>query len=129
MGYVETLFGHQDKVTGIDAGIRERVLTSGGRDGTVRIWKIVEESQLVFNAPAVSSDNTKEGSRTSGVVGSASVDSIKLLDEQHFLTCGEDGHVSLWNVQRKKPVCTIGRAHGSDPTYNDPRGISAIAGM
>ena len=55
-------FGHQDRITGIDAGIRERVLTSGGRDGTVRIWKIVEESQLVFNAPAVSSDSTKDNS-------------------------------------------------------------------
>ena len=127
MGYVETLFGHQDKVTGIDAGIRERVLTSGGRDGTVRIWKIVEESQLVYNAPTVSYENSKENSKTSGVVGSASVDAIKLLDEQHFITCGEDGHVSLWNVSRKKPVCTIPRAHGSDPSNNDPRWISAIA--
>ena len=127
MGYVETLFGHQDKITGIDAGIRERVLTSGGRDGTVRIWKIVEESQLVYNAPTVAYENKGENSRTSGVVGSASVDSIRLLDEQHFITCGEDGHLSLWNVNRKKPVCTIPRAHGSDPTNNDPRWISAIA--
>ena len=126
MAYVETLFGHQDRISGIDAGIRERVLTSGGRDGTVRIWKIVEESQLVFNAPAVTSERTKDSYKNSGVVGSASVDSIKLLDEQHFLTCGEDGHVSLWNVMRKKPVCTIARAHGSDPTNNDPRWISAI---
>ena len=127
MGYVETLFGHQDKITGIDAGIRERVLTSGGRDGTVRIWKIVEESQLVYNAPTVAYENKGENSKTSGAVGSASVDSIKLLDEQHFITCGEDGHLSLWNVNRKKPVCTIPRAHGSDPTNNDPRWISAIA--
>ena len=130
MAYVETLFGHQDSITGIDAGIRERVLTSGGRDGTVRIWKIVEESQLVFNAPAVSSDNTKDNSiKGAGAIGSASVDSIKRLDEQHFVTCGEDGHVSLWNVMKKKPVHTIPRAHGSDPVNNDPRWISAIATM
>ena len=127
MGYVETLFGHQDKITGIDAGIRERVLTSGGRDGTVRIWKIVEESQLVYNAPTVAYEKTGDNSKASGVVGSASVDSIKLLDEQHFITCGEDGHISLWNVNRKKPVFTVPRAHGSDPTNNDPRWISAIA--
>ena len=49
MAYVETLFGHQDRITGVDAGVRERAVTSGGRDGTVRVWKIVEESQLVFN--------------------------------------------------------------------------------
>ena len=127
MAYVETLFGHQDRITGIDAGIRERVLTSGGRDGTARIWKIVEESQLVFNAPSATGGNTKDASsKGSGIVGSASVDAIKLLDEQHFVTCGEDGHVSLWNVMKKKPVSTITRAHGSDSSNNDPRWISAI---
>merc|ERR1711997_350961 len=94
---------------------------------TVRIWKIVEESQLVYNAPTVAYEKTGENSKASGVVGSASVDSIKLLDEQHFITCGEDGHISLWNVNRKKPVFTVPRAHGSDPTNNDPRWISAIA--
>ena len=52
MAYVETLFGHQDRITGVDAGVRERAVTSGGRDGTVRVWKIVEESQLVFNGKA-----------------------------------------------------------------------------
>ena len=54
MAYVETLFGHQDRITGVDAGIRERAVTSGGRDGTVRLWKIIEESQLVFNGKALS---------------------------------------------------------------------------
>ena len=53
MAYVETLFGHQDRITGVDAGVRERAVTSGGRDGTVRVWKIVEESQLVFNGKGV----------------------------------------------------------------------------
>ena len=44
-----TRFGHQDSITGIDSLLRERAITSGGRDGSVRIWKIVEESQLVFH--------------------------------------------------------------------------------
>lgn len=70
-------FGHQDKITGIDAGLRERAVTSGGRDGSVRIWKIVEESQLVFNGPA------------------SSIDSVKLINEDHFVTCGEDGCVTF----------------------------------
>ena len=42
-------FGHQDKITNIDVLSQERVVTSGARDGSVRIWKIVEESQLVFH--------------------------------------------------------------------------------
>lgn len=48
MSYVETLFGHQDSITSIDALRSENALTAGGQDRTVRFWKIVEESQLVF---------------------------------------------------------------------------------
>ena len=51
----------QDKISGIDAGSRERAVTAGGRDGSVRVWKIVEESQLVFNGPATSVDCVKVG--------------------------------------------------------------------
>jgi len=42
-------FGHQDKITDIDVLSQERVVTSGARDGSVRVWKIIEESQLVFH--------------------------------------------------------------------------------
>lgn len=41
-------FGHQDVITGLDSLSRECCVTAGGRDGTVRLWKIPEESQLVF---------------------------------------------------------------------------------
>src|ERR1700754_4380875 len=48
MGYVETLFGHQDSIGCIDALRRETAVSCGGRDKSVRFWKVVEESQLVF---------------------------------------------------------------------------------
>jgi len=48
MGYVETLFGHQDHVLGLDALRGETCISVGGRDKTVRYWKIVDETQLVF---------------------------------------------------------------------------------
>lgn len=48
MGYVETLFGHQDHVLALDALRGETCVSVGARDKTVRYWKIVEESQLVF---------------------------------------------------------------------------------
>jgi ribosomal RNA-processing protein 9 len=109
MAYVETLFGHQDRITGIDAGVRERAVTSGGRDGSVRVWKIVEESQLVFNGPANSTD------------------SVKLINEEHFATCGEDGHISLWGNMKKKPLFTLQSAHGNDPVNGEPNWVSALA--
>jgi ribosomal RNA-processing protein 9 len=48
MGYVETLFGHQDHVLALDALRGETCVSVGGRDKTVRYWKITEESQLIF---------------------------------------------------------------------------------
>ncbi|TFK31410.1 WD40-repeat-containing domain protein [Crucibulum laeve] len=48
MGYVETLFGHQDHVLGLDALRGDTCVSVGARDKTARFWKIVEETQLVF---------------------------------------------------------------------------------
>lgn len=48
MGYVETLFGHQDHVLGIDSLRGDTCVSVGGRDKTLRFWKIVDETQLVF---------------------------------------------------------------------------------
>lgn len=48
MGYVETLFGHQDVINSIDSLRSETAVSSGARDRTVRYWKVVEENQLVF---------------------------------------------------------------------------------
>ena len=42
-------FGHQDSVSAIDCMHRERPISAGMNDRTVRIWKVAEESQLVFH--------------------------------------------------------------------------------
>lgn len=87
--YVETLFGHQDKISGIDCGARERCITVGGRDGSARLWKILEESQLVYNGPQ------------------SSLDCVKLLNEEHWVTAGEDGHLAVWGLHKKKPLALV----------------------
>ena len=48
MGYVETLFGHQDHVLGLDALRGENCVSVGCRDKTLRYWKIAEETQIVL---------------------------------------------------------------------------------
>ncbi len=48
MGYVETLFGHQDRIMSIDALRSETCVSVGAQDKTARYWKIVEETQLLF---------------------------------------------------------------------------------
>ena len=53
--------------------LRERPVTSSGADKSVRVWRVVEESQLVFG-----------GHR-------ASIDCVKLINEDHFVTGSQDG--------------------------------------
>ncbi|XP_062523140.1 U3 small nucleolar RNA-interacting protein 2-like [Corticium candelabrum] len=104
MAYVDTLFGHQDAITGIDSLVRERAVTSGGNDRTVRLWKIVEESQLVFH-----------GHRSS-------IDCIKQINEDHFISGSQDGSLALWSLYKKKPTALVPVAHGGSHIWTDKRG-------
>lgn len=94
MGYVETLFGHQAEVNGLDSLYKERVV-SCGRDRSVRMWKIPEETQLVFYG------NT------------GSMDCVKMVNDEYYVTGGDDGSLSLWFNGRKKPVFVVHNAHGA----------------
>ena len=109
MGYVETLFGHQDCVLDLDALRSETAVSVGGRDKTARFWKIVDESQLVFRGGGRSAVRElleggalegmeegeggepvkKEGEKKRFVEGS--LDCIAMIDEQTFLTGGDSG--------------------------------------
>ncbi|RLN52491.1 hypothetical protein BBJ29_001121 [Phytophthora kernoviae] len=104
MGYVETLFGHQGEVNALDSLYKERVV-SCGRDRSVRMWKIPEETQLVFYG------------------NSGSMDCVKMVTDEYYVTGGDDGSLSLWFNGRKKPVCVIPNAHGAG------KWISSVAVM
>ncbi|OBZ90276.1 U3 small nucleolar RNA-interacting protein 2 [Choanephora cucurbitarum] len=120
--YIETLFGHQDQITDIDTLVRERCVSTGGRDKTARVWKIVEESQLVYRG-GVSSK--KEG-ETLYVEGS--LDCIAQIDESMFVTGGDSGVISLWELNRKKPVYSMSSAHGLQDEKS-PYWITAVASL
>ncbi|KAM9226985.1 uncharacterized protein RG961_006126 [Leptosomus discolor] len=111
--YVETLFGHQDVITGLDSLSRECCVTAGGRDGTVRLWKIPEESQLVF----------------CGHQGS--IDCIQLINEEHMVLGADDGSVALWGLTKKKPLTLARQAHGTQEAQGlqQPYWISAVAAL
>lgn len=114
MGYVETLFGHQDCITGMDALRSETAVSAGGRDRTVRFWKIVEESQLVFRGggrskvrdvleggglDGLDADAAERGEEVEGrgrkemkfVEGS--IDCVAMIDETTFVSGGDSGFV------------------------------------
>ncbi|KAK7865297.1 hypothetical protein R5R35_012590 [Gryllus longicercus] len=107
MVYVESLYGHQKKITAVDAFLSERALTSG-EDNSVHLWKIVEESQLIYNA-------------------NGGVDGVKFVNESFFLSCGSDGALCLWGVLKKRPLCTIHKAHGVDETNDQPHWLTSIS--
>lgn len=105
MGYKETVFGHSSAVHAIDCLRRERPI-SVGADGTLRVWKIPEESQLILRGHT------------------ASIDCCSQLDEQQFVSGSQDGSVCLWSTLKKKPAATVHAAHGtSTGSVQDGSGI------
>ncbi|KAK3197371.1 hypothetical protein GRF29_1536g1546430 [Pseudopithomyces chartarum] len=136
--YIETLHGHEDAVIGVAGGLevnQETCVSVGSRDRSARLWKVVEENQLVFR----SGTNTRQkgldklrkgrfGGKTDDendingdqqelediVYAEGSVDCVALLDAGLFVTGSDNGALSLWSVNRKKPLQTIPLAHGRD---------------
>ncbi len=108
MGYVETLFGHQAPVLAIDALRGETAVSVGGRDKTVRYWKVPEETQLVFRGgggskwhddlegmghedeePGRSKGGKAESKSEKFVEGS--LECVAMVDETTFVSGGDSG--------------------------------------
>lgn len=150
LAYVETLFGHQDSVLSVAGGLegkggQEICVSVGGRDRTARLWKVVEESQLVFRGGGTArskalhairkhhyedsnlNGNTKSASQSLRTghrddeedevqaYAEGSIDTIALLDAATFVTGSDNGSLSLWSIHKKKPMFTLPLAHGRDP--------------
>ena len=114
---------------------QERCISVGARDRTARLWKVVEETQLVRNyiTPrqipsrlffSLNPNNEQvfrggggeKKSRSSAPrVLEGSMDRVAMIDEEHFITGGDNGSLSLWTMHKKKPVFTVSSAHGLDP--------------
>ena len=106
MGYVETLFGHQDAVLSLSALKAETVVSVGARDKSVRFWKIVDESQLVFRggggskvrelldsgvveSEGMGMDMDKKVKEKKFVEGS--IECVAMIDETTFVSGGDSG--------------------------------------
>ncbi|EWM26654.1 u3 small nucleolar rna-interacting protein 2 [Nannochloropsis gaditana] len=119
MMYVETLFGHQAEINGIDAWRRERPVTCG-RDRSVRVWKLADESHMLLQCP----QGVGGGGASKGLVMGGSLDCLSMLSEECFVTGGEDGMLAMWNVNKKKPVAVVPAAHGGNSRW-----ISSVAAI
>jgi len=104
ISYIETLYGHQAAVTAIDCYYTPSIVTVG-RDRTARLWKVNEDSHFIYRNGAKA--------HASGCVSS--------INNEWFLTGGEDGSVGLWYNEKKKAVSSI--AHG----HNGVGGIGVVS--
>ncbi|KAI9739544.1 MAG: pre-rRNA processing protein [Cirrosporium novae-zelandiae] len=114
----ETLFGHQDEVVQVKALHLNQCVSVGARDRSARLWKIVEESQLVFNGGSntISSLASKHAYKEKDLPPpEQSLDVLALLTPTLFVTGSSAGTLSLWSTARKKPVSVLPYAHGLEP--------------
>lgn len=84
----------------IDCGVDSNRPISCGADHTVRLWRVQEESHLVYRGQK------------------SIVDTISLLTAESFVSGDEDGSICLWKTTQKRPSAEIASAHG---TYSDPK--------
>ncbi|KAI0547300.1 WD40-repeat-containing domain protein [Xylaria curta] len=119
LAFVESLFGHADSALDVDALALERLVSVGARDRTVRLWKVADETQLVFRASSGTGDKKKQidqGVNPNSLAATGSLDRVAYIDESYFITGSDNGCISLWTLSKKKPLDTIIRAHGlEDP--------------
>ncbi|TYI93254.1 hypothetical protein E1A91_D02G124500v1 [Gossypium mustelinum] len=94
--YIDTICGHESEVLTLDCLRKERVLTVG-RDRCMMLFKVLDQSRLVFRPPPTS------------------LECCCFINNDEFLSGSDDGSIQLWNVLRKKPVYIVKNAHALLP--------------
>jgi ribosomal RNA-processing protein 9 len=123
--YVETLFGHQDHIVDIAALPQERCFSAGARDRTVRLWKVVDETQMVFRGGGSGGGEKSKSSKSRGYA-EGSIERVAMIDDETFVTGSDNGSLSLWSIHKKKPIFTYPCAHGMDPALKPEEAFADI---
>lgn len=84
----------------------------------MRLWKIAEESQLVFRAtPRPPRNGGEDMSRARAMLerdDTGSLDVCAMVDDEVWVTGSDGGALAVWSAQRKKPMFVLPNAHGRD---------------
>ena len=99
----------QDAVFSVDCWTKEKPISSSS-DRSVRIWKVAEETHLVFRGHK------------------SSIDNVQWLTDSTFVSAGQDGHLHYWKDSQKSSFSHVSAAHGFDES-NNPRWISGLANI
>ena len=78
----------------MDTYFKDRVLT-GGCDGQVILWKLSDETQLLYNSACLTVDN------------------VHKISEKFFVSTADNSTIELWNIAKKAPIFSIPQAHNA----------------
>lgn len=92
----------------IDCWVKDRPVSSSS-DRTVRLWKVAEESHLVFRGHK------------------SNVDAVQVLTEDCVVSGSQDGTLSLWKDTLKHPVTSVPQSHGIDTATGNACWVSSVA--
>lgn len=70
----------------IDTLSRERCVSAGARDRTCRLFKVIEEKQLILRG------DVKVVKRDNQTFMEDSIDVVEMIDEDNFLSGGNSGY-------------------------------------
>jgi ribosomal RNA-processing protein 9 len=114
LAYVESLFGHANAAVDIDALAQEKCVSVGSRDRTARLWRVAEESQLVFRGGGMNKKAARLGLDPRSLAHEGSIDRVAMIDDELFVTGSDNGSLSLWSTQKKTAIFVQPLAHGVD---------------
>ncbi|KAL7718846.1 U3 small nucleolar RNA-interacting protein [Entamoeba marina] len=103
---MDTLYGHHSPINSIDALTKERCVTAS-TDKTVRVWKVAEETQLVYNSKQ-------------------EMECVSLVNEGSFISGGFDGTLSFYVVSKKTPKLVVKKAHQSTTSISTIKYSDAV---
>jgi ribosomal RNA-processing protein 9 len=92
VGCVDTMFGHQGGVSSIDC--LKNTITSS-QDRTLRLWNSSDDTHSIYRG------------------NQGSVDCVRFVSDEQFVSGSEDGTINLWRRSQKKCTFTLQRPHGS----------------
>ena len=101
----DSFYGHTSTVLCMDMMSLDRPIT-GGDDHAIRSWNLSRESHNLFSSGG----------------HSAPVDSVFMLDANHYLSSGQDGSICLWGSTSRKALSHEENAH-------DGNWVTAVGGV
>jgi len=102
----ESYFGHTSSALCMDMMSINRPIT-GGDDHSLRAWNLARDSHNIFSSGG----------------HSAPIDSVFVLDQNHYISGGQDGSICLWGSTSRKSLCRVDEAHDSNSW------VTAVSGV